>query len=554
MSSDGYIIRFNSDSKFNEPLVADFSPGNLKWLKGSYTGGELQEQHALFAAMLREWDVLAKDVSTMQNAVATLEYKAMPYCRDGEEPTPEAQAVADLVNDALWRRCEAAPGTWRQNFQDLLGSIYHGILRGVQVHEIVWRHDAEMWYPVGYLPVLPQYFAWSNKVGEPDRLLLFREGNYRAGEGEEFPQDRFIVSLNKRGPDHPMFNAVFNALVVHFAAARWGLAWLREYAQVYGKPFRMWNVDSDEDKRKLEAELARKPVLNDVVAVGEKDRVQMVAAPASGATMPQKVLYDIAERGCHKLILGQTLTSDTGEHGGSLAQAKVHAGVQQDEVLANGNFVCDILNAQLVPAIVRMNYGSSEVPMPEVRCSVPNCAKNEAQMEYYIKMTKELGLPVKAADLYEKFGIVPPEDDDSVVVGGSVREDGGKDAPAPEAGKTVPEAGRDAKEDQDKPAEAGTQDDEREDPTEGERLTASKAADWRDMEAEDILNSVYGKWTGPMLKRLREMVDKGATPAQIRKEIKEGRLRPDTREFARLVAAAMMEPAEGESTDKGKEA
>lgn len=192
--------------------------------------------------------------------------------------------------------------------------------------------------------------------------------------------------------------------------------------------------------------------------------------------------------------------------------------------------------------------------MPEVRCSVPNCAKNDAQMEYYIKMTKELGLPVKAADLYEKFGIVPPEDDDSVVVGGSVREDGGKDAPAPEAGKTAPEAGRDAKEDQDKPAEAGTQDDEREDPTEGERLTASKAADWRDMEAEDILNSVYGKWTGPMLKRLREMVDKGATPAQIRKEIKEGRLRPDTREFARLVAAAMMEPAEGESTDKGKEA
>lgn len=533
-----YIIRYDSDSKFNEPLVADFSPGNLKWLKGSYTGGELQEQHALFAAMLREWDVLAKDVSTMQNAVATLEYKAMPYCRDGEEPTPEAQEVADLVNDALWRRCEAAPGTWRQNFQDLLGSIYHGILRGVQVHEIVWRHDAEMWYPVGYLPVLPQFFQWSNKTGEPDRLLLFRDGNFRAGDGEEFPQDRFIVSLNKRGPDHPMFNATFNSLVVHFAAARWGLAWLREYAQIYGKPFRMWNVDSDEDKRKLEAELSRKPVLNDVVAVGEKDRVQMVAAPASGATMPQKVLYDIAERACHKLILGQTLTSDTGEHGGSLAQAKVHAGVQQDEVLANGNFVCDILNAQLVPAIVQRNYGHTEVPMPEIRCSVPNCAKNEAQMEYYIKMTKELGLPVKMADLYEKFGIVPPGDDDAVVVGGSVREDSA----------SAPTGLRRGKPADDKPAEAGTQDDEREDPTEGERLTASKAADWRDMSPQELLDAVYREWTGPMFDDLKSALDGGADAATIRKMISAGKLKPRTGKLARLVAAAMMP-----EKDSGKE-
>lgn len=542
-----YIIRYDSDSKFNEPLVADFSPGNLKWLKGSYTGGELQEQHALFAAMLREWDVLAKDVSTMQNAVATLEYKAMPYCRDGEEPTPEAQEVADLVNDALWRRCEAAPGVWRQNFQDLLGSIYHGVLRGVQVHEIVWRHDAEMWYPVGYLPVLPQFFQWSNKTGEPDRLLLFRDGNFRAGEGEEFPQDRFIVSLNKRGPDHPMFNATFNALVVHFAAARWGLAWLREYAQIYGKPFRMWNVDSDEDKRKLEAELSRKPVLNDVVAVGEKDRVQMVAAPASGATMPQKVLYDIAERNCHKLILGQTLTSDTGEHGGSLAQAKVHAGVQQDEVLANGNFVCDILNAQLVPAIVRMNYGHTDAPMPEVRCSVPNCAKNEAQMEYYIKMTRELGLPVKLADLYEKFGIVPPGDDDAVVVGGSVREDGGKDAPASAPAGLQRGKSAEGKEGE-KPAENGAQDDEREDPTEGERLTASKAADWRDMTPQELLDAVYREWTGPMFDDLKSALDGGADAATIRKMISAGKLKPRTGKLARLVAAAMIP-----EKDSGKE-
>lgn len=117
-----YFIRYNSESKFSEPVVADFNPRNLKWLKGSYTGGDIQQQQALFAAMMREWSCLRKDVGTMQNAIATLTYKAMPYCEEGEEPTPRAQEVAKLVNDALWRRSDAESGTWVQGFQEMIAS------------------------------------------------------------------------------------------------------------------------------------------------------------------------------------------------------------------------------------------------------------------------------------------------------------------------------------------------------------------------------------------------------------------------------------------------
>lgn len=543
-----YFIRYNSESKFNEPVVADFNPRNLKWLKGSYTGGDIQQQQALFAAMMREWSCLRKDVSTMQNAIATLTYKAMPYCEEGEEPTPKAQEVAKLVNDALWRRSDAESGSWVQGFQEMIASLYHGVLRGVQVHEILWEHDAEMWYPRGYLPVMPQFYGWSTENGKPDRLMLFRDGANRVGDGEPFPQDKFLVALNNQGPDHPLFNAVLNSLVAPFGMFKWGGTWMLEYSQIFGKPFRVWHVGNDDDKRALETELAGKPVLADVVTTGEKDSVQLIAPAAGGANIPQKVLCDMAERECHKLILGQTLTSDTGEHGGSLAQAKVHASVQQDEVLAGGNYVCAVMNAQLIPAIVRLNYGTIEgIPMPEMRCSIPNCAKNEALVDYYVKLTKELGLHIKESDLYEVFGQVKPEDGDKVLVSGAVQvegEEAEKPAAAPaELRRGKPASGDDGKDEdkgKDTPPEKGARDDAGEDATDDERLTAAKVKDWRDMEAEDILNSVYAKWTGPMLRRLREMVDKGATPAEIRKEIKAGRLRPDTREFARLVAAAMM--------------
>lgn len=180
--------------------------------------------------------------------------------------------------------------------------------------------------------------------------------------------------------------------------------------------------------------------------------------------------------------------------------------------MAGGNYVCAVMNAQLIPAIVRLNYGTIEgIPMPEMRCSIPNCAKNEALVDYYVKLTKELGLHIKESDLYEVFGQVKPEDGDKVLVSGAVQvegEESEKPAAAPADDGKGDDKGEDA------PPEVESTDDE--------RLTAAKAKDWRDMEAEDILNSVYAKWTGPMLKELRKMVEDGASPADIRAEIKAG--------------------------------
>lgn len=539
-----YTIQYNSDSKFNEPLIADFTPSSLKLLKRSNTGGEIQYQHALFSAMLQEWDCLRKDVSTMQNAAATLQYRAMPYCEDGKEPTPKAVEVAECVNNALWRRCETEPGVWLQNFQTFVGTLYHGMLRGVQVHEIIWAADRELVYPRAYLPVMPQFYAWSYETGKPDRLLLYREGNFGPGTGEEFPPDKFIVSMNNQGPDHPLFNATLNSLVGHFCSARWGLSWLRDYAQIYGKPFRVWHVADDEDKAKLEAELASKPVLADVVTTDEKDSVQIVTGAASGATVPQKVLYDLAERACHKLILGQTLTSDTGEHGGSLAQAKVHAGVMQDEVLAVGNYICDIINSQLIPAIVRRNYGTTQgIPMPEMRCSIPNCAKNEAMIDFYVKLTKNLGLPLKKTDLYEIFGQTPPEDGDEVI---------GKDAPAAAPGElqrgNPADGGETGK---GKPAETDTDDDAKEDPTEGERMTAAKAnTDGMDDDVRRLVREIYGDWVSPVVFELEKALRDGAGPDEIKALISKGKIKPDTDKLVRLFAAGM---TAGKGSTDGKE-
>ena len=118
----------------------------------------------------------------------------------------------------------------------------------------------------------------------------------------------------------------------------------------------------------------------------------------------------------HKLILGQTLTTDTSANGGSLAQAKVHAGVETSQVMAHARFVCNILNEQLVPAIVAKNYGRlSGLPLPEIMVSVPEAAQSKDKIDFYDGVINRLGLTVTRSKLYDDLGVAQPAPDDDVV-------------------------------------------------------------------------------------------------------------------------------------------
>lgn len=535
---DKYTIRFDANSKFYELPAADFRPKRLQQLKESNLSGYFQEVFSLFAAMYENWPALRKDVDTMADAVAGLEYKATPYTEEGKQPDARAVEVARVVNDALWKKSEQVPGEWAQNFTQALKNIYQGKLRGVTVTEIYWNMEGDLVFPQKFRPVLSQFFAWAIQNGEPDRLLLYPEGNL-TGQGVEIPRDKFLVAMNTDSPDHPMFNSVLQSLVVAFGAFKWGWMWLMEYANVFGKPLRTFNVNTDAEKVKLERELASKPVLSDIVFVGEKDRVTVTPAGAGGAAMPQKELIDLSEREVHKLILGNTLTSDTSENGGSLAQAKVHMGVQENAVMAIGEYICTVLNAQLVPAIVRKNYGTTQdMPLPEIRCSVPNVAKNAAKVEYY-KGLSELGVPLKLDSVMDDFGQAMPKEGELVIQGGAVAKyTNPQDAPA-EPPAPVQEKG---KEDDQKSAA-----DEYRDLMDTETAEAAKVGevDWQDMELDELVGKVYGDWTRPTLDKLKKALKDGAGPEDVARLIKEGKLRPDTEAVSKVLRGIALDTLKG---------
>ncbi len=402
------------DKYYNAPLT-DFNPEHLRRARAEQETGYLIDTDRLFSAMYHEWDTLQKDVNTMAGSVQTLTFRAVPATREGELPDERAQKVADTVNAALWKGAAAPVGEWEHSFTDLLGCLYHALCRGVNVHEIEWSYDgaARLWFPRAYLPVSPAFYRWEMRHGQKDRLLLHPEGAHSgSAEGIPFPEGDFIVALNTQGPDHPMRNALFSVLVPWFGAAHWGLKWLTDYCQIYGIPFRSFRIQNKTRRAELEAALRGGAIIQDIFL--DKDDAVEVVTGSTGTNIPQQELVSLAQKHCHEFILGQTLTSDT-SNGGSRAQAEVHLEVQSAQVLAVGNYVASVLTAQLVPAIVRRNFGRLEgCPLPEIRCSLPGSKASKEKIEIWEGILR-LGLKVSAALVRDDLGIPAPKEGEEVL-------------------------------------------------------------------------------------------------------------------------------------------
>jgi len=148
-------------------------------------------------------------------------------------------------------------------------------------------------------------------------------------------------------------------------ATRWGddsLNWLLNFAQVFGLPLRWATYDADGAAG--DGGCALRDVTKDgqcgLGGISQWDRRWSEGGGAEErAETPQGDLLDRADKQCDLLVLGQTLTTDTGgmgHGGGSHALGRVHAEVRSSVIEAAAKFAAGVIEQQLVPAILRLNY------------------------------------------------------------------------------------------------------------------------------------------------------------------------------------------------------
>lgn len=508
----GKSVDYDAWQKLQLAPLTDFNPAVLQGLKYSQHSGYLLELERLYSTMYLEWPTLKKDASDMTEAVAGLTWTVAPFCQDGAEPDDEAKAVAKTVSDALWMVSAQRPGEFSHCFPELLGAMVHAIYRSVNVHEIVWKFTPELVYPLEYKQLGPQYYMWETRQGEPDRLMLVPDGmDYTRPVA--FEPGRFVVALNTTGPDHPMYNADFYSLVGYFVAAKFGLPGLQSFVKRYGHPLRKFTIENKTRRQELEAKLRSMPDVYDVF-LGPGETLDVTAIPA-GANVPHEVLLRVAENACHQLIKGNTLTSDVGDSGGSRAQAEVHMGVEASLVRKRGEFVARVLNRQLIPYIVERNYGRRDLPMPELRCQVPEQKANIQKAQYWQAVLGIPGMRVLKSAVHDDLGIAVPGDGDEVYEGASSPAAATPTQGVPE----VPSMGDDAL-----------------DVAMAARSVGGGSLRER---VERMLPEAMRRWAGPSIERFEKLVRDGRKPEEILARLEE--LRPDSRPLVdalRAVTAA----------------
>lgn len=408
-------IKLDAAAKLLNTLLERITPALAVQAKHSYTSGYLQERATLFSTMYHEWSTLQKDTNDTMEAVSSLDWSVAPYVTPGAKPSARAKKVADTVAAAIWHVRQQAAGGYAHGFLDLVGAMLDGLYRGVSVHEIIWARDAQLVYPAEYRQVPAQFYIWETRPEHEDRLLLVRDG-MSYSKAEPFPRDRFIIALNTTGSDHPLFNAIYHSLVSYFLAAKQGLPWMLEYCERYCHPSRVFTVGNKKDVPTLQAALAQSPIVTDIFLSKDMDATVDVEPIPGGANIPHEALLRVAENACHQAILGQTLTSDTSENGGSRAQAEVHLGVQKSVVMQRAEYVARVLNRQLVPAIVAANFGRTEgIPMPEIKFAMPDDGANAERANYWGAVLSLPGISVPREHVYESLRIpMPAEGDDTL--------------------------------------------------------------------------------------------------------------------------------------------
>src|SRR5690606_26911410 len=133
----------------------------------------------------------------------------------------------------------------------------------------------------------------------------------------------------------------------------------------------------------------------------------------AGQTEPNERLMILADKTCDLLFLGQTLTSESPTDGGTQALGRVHREVELDLFEGYATLVAEILNTQLIPAIVELNYGD-RAELPYIDVELPRLARDKDLAERDKLLFVDMALPVSRQWLYERHKVPTPGESDDL--------------------------------------------------------------------------------------------------------------------------------------------
>jgi phage gp29-like protein len=198
-----------------------------------------------------------------------------------------------------------------------------------------------------------------------------------------------------------------------------GWEWLVQKAELFGTPLRWANYPTTATQ--AEIDLITSALRNMGTASwgafpqGTNLQILQGTTPGvAGPNDPSERLMGIADRACDIMLLGQNLTVEHNGQG-SRAASEVHREVELDLYETYAEFVVGIINDQLIPQLIALNWGdATEIPFVEIEIPRPGREQDMAARDKTLFV--EMGLPVSLQYLYERHKIPSPSPTEALFI------------------------------------------------------------------------------------------------------------------------------------------
>jgi phage gp29-like protein len=411
----GIMIDVEVKDRLLVELKRRLFPADVEGILYSAITGDLYWQDQLFQLMIDTWPRLQTNINKLKRSVSKLSFTVNAYRENEKDPTQSAIDKANLV-----RKCfdDMVPNTPFQehDFKETIEDIVEAIPTGFVVSEIYWQYTKGRIGPRCTRRIPARYYRYPYVIGATDRLLLNPSGTLGGTDLYDFPPYKFLVCIKQSSVAHPVFSAMMRCLAAWWVASRFGLEWFMNYSQIFGIPYRKatYQVGDDLVYQRL-VQMLRQAGSASWGIFPEGTEVEILTAAGSTGNMPQERLLEQADKVCDILLLGQTLTTEVAG-GGSRALGGVHKEVLNEIIESAALWTAKIINTQLIPGIIRFNFGNQEpleLPTldPVMKNPIDLLQTAHAFQILFGRGPGQMGIPVKKEEIYDRLEFSVPDED-----------------------------------------------------------------------------------------------------------------------------------------------
>ena len=398
----GQLLRQREEDTWRDYPADGLTPSRLSAILKAADEGALSEPMQLYEQMEEKDAHLFSVANTRRLALTGLDWELVPA--SDIRPGLDAALAGEAAD-----YCERVLGSI-ETLDEMLQHLSLALGRNIAVAELVWDLAAGS---VTIVDVAPIDFTRLVLDGV-DRIRILTDDEPQ--DGIALPPNKFVVHAPHATSGHPSRGGLLRVTALSFLGKNYALKEWLTFTEIFGMPIRIARYDpsaSVDEKRELLNML--KNMGSEAAGVFSKAvELEIIEANRGTPNPPYQSLVNMLNREMTKAWLGQTLTVDMADQGGSKAAAEVHDRVRKDILLDDIRKEGRTIRRDMLRPLAQFKFGL-DVPVPFFRRK-PDEPRDLRELADVLSVAvNDLGIKAPTRWVHDTLGIPEPQNTEAVL-------------------------------------------------------------------------------------------------------------------------------------------